>query len=66
MFICLLILLFMIQNTILEAIIEYIVENSVFLLLGGFTMEMGFIAFEIWLLGSGKVLEMLLRSWYEP
>ena len=54
------------QNTILDGIIEYIVENCVFLLLGGFTMEMGFIAFEIWLFGSGKVLEMLLRSWYEP
>ena len=59
---CLFILLFIIQSTIRQKLIKYIIENSVFLFLWGFIMQMkihDFGNFAIWLWKRlGKVLKM--------
>ena len=58
--ICLIILLFIIQNIIHHRIIIYIVENSSFLFLWNFKvqMKMSFMVLKILLFGFGVVLEI--------
>ena len=69
---CSFILLVIIRKIIYQKIINYIVENSVFLLLCCFKMQMkmSFMVLEIWLIGFGRALEkfwkFFRRSWYTP